>query len=283
MKTKWRRKQGRKSTGPPFVQLFKYMLRSPAWLALSATAQAAYVRLALRYDGCNNGMLVLSVRTLARELHVSRATAARALIELEDAGFIETAKIGRFARRNRQASEYRLTTFRCDVTGELPSKKFMQITDTIGTPASLKPWEAERVSERTWYRRRRAARHGTDGSATVSPEDCHGLKIDCQTANGSPTVSLEGQFSCHGSPDGPTHETLIESHHGGSSGTGTAVPQPDAKPVPRSSVPRAGRLPWSTPVVTEVMDPAEAERIRREGGGRRRARLRLVTSGGARP
>src|SRR5262245_9105779 len=96
MQTKLRRKQKRPKTGPPFVQLFKYMLRSPAWLSLSVTARAAYVQLALRYDGVNNGMIALSVRVLAEELGCTKNTASRALIELEDAGFIETVKIGRF-------------------------------------------------------------------------------------------------------------------------------------------------------------------------------------------
>jgi DNA-binding transcriptional ArsR family regulator len=125
MQTKLRRKQGRKSKSLPFVQLHKFMLESPAWLSLSPTARAAYVQLARRYDGCNNGALGLSVRMLADELNKSMNTAARALIELEDAGFIDAVKIGRFNRK-RHASEYRLTMYRCDITGELPTKKFMR-------------------------------------------------------------------------------------------------------------------------------------------------------------
>jgi Helix-turn-helix domain len=220
MQTKLRRKQGRKSNGPPFVQLFKYMLKSPAWLSLATPAKAAYVQLAQRYDGVNNGMIALSVRTLAQELNCSRATAARALIELEDTGFIETVKLGTFARRNRRASEYRLTTFRCDVTGELPTKRFMQIKDAIGAIPTAKPWDAEGISRRTWYRRR-----GTVALPTVSPKECHGLKIGCQSANGTPTVSPEGQILCHGTPDGLTHETLIESHHRESELDAAPVPQ----------------------------------------------------------
>jgi hypothetical protein len=73
MKTKFRRKQGRKNSSLPFVQLFKYMLRCPAWTSLSATAKAAYVQIALRYDGVNNGAIAVSVRPLARELNVSKS------------------------------------------------------------------------------------------------------------------------------------------------------------------------------------------------------------------
>ena len=45
---------------------------------------------------------------------------------LEDAGFIETVKVGKYTRKEeeRLASEYRLTDHRCDVTGELPSRRY---------------------------------------------------------------------------------------------------------------------------------------------------------------
>jgi hypothetical protein len=233
MKTKLRRKQGRKSSGLPFVQLFKYMLRSPAWLALSATAKAAYVQLASRYDGVNNGTLALSARTLAHELNVSQSTARRALIELEDAGFIETAKIGAFARRNRKASEYRLTAYRCDVTGELPTKKFMRsvLPDTIGEVPTMKPWEAERTSRRTWYRRRQAARNATLGTVPrVHLESATGSFQECHATIGTATVAPMNPSECHGTDDGITHEPHIDIYHADSDGTGTAVPQPDEEP-----------------------------------------------------
>jgi DNA-binding Lrp family transcriptional regulator len=191
----------------------------------------------------------VSVRTLARELNVSKSAVARQLIELEDAGFIETAKLGTFARRNRKASEYRLTTFQCDVTGELPTKKFMRsvMPDAIGEVPTPKPWQAEGISERTWYRRRQAARHGTMAvprvhlePVTGSPEDCH-----CQLA--APRVHPEDRQALSCQSDGFTTGTLIESHQRG--GSGSAVPQPDAEPV--------AKLPWSTPVLTEVTDPVE--------------------------
>ena len=39
--------------------------------------------------------------------------------------------------QQRKASEYRLTTYKCDATGELPSKKFMRVPTTIGDLPSL--------------------------------------------------------------------------------------------------------------------------------------------------
>jgi hypothetical protein len=127
MRTKYREKRGRRSHGPPFVQVYLYILKSPAWLALSCNARAAYLQLASRYNGTNNGYLALSARILAQEMNCSPQTASRALIELEDAGFIETTFLASFTlRKDRKASEYRLTVYRCDRTGEPPSKKFMR-------------------------------------------------------------------------------------------------------------------------------------------------------------
>src|SRR4051794_13495438 len=104
---KYREKRGKKPKGPPFVQLHKYMLLSPAWLALSCIAKAAYVQLASRYNGTNNGTLGLSVRVLATELQISRNSASRALIELDDAGFIECTLLASFTlSKDRKASEY---------------------------------------------------------------------------------------------------------------------------------------------------------------------------------
>jgi hypothetical protein len=102
--------------------------------------------------------------------------------------------------QQRKASEYRLTTYKCDATGELPSKKFMRVPTTIGDLPSLKPWEAEGISERTWYRRRAAAKHGSVAVLTAAPDTCHGCISHCQTANGSPTVAPTQPSRCHGSP-----------------------------------------------------------------------------------
>lgn len=119
-------KTGRSKSGPPFVQLRKFMLESPAWLSLSCAARSAYVEVERIYNGTNNGTIGVGVRFLAERLRCSNDTASRALRELDDARFIETVKLGGFTRRNRKASEYRLTIHRCDLTGHMPSKAFMQ-------------------------------------------------------------------------------------------------------------------------------------------------------------
>lgn len=115
----------------PFVPLERYMLRSPAWKSLSPPARCAFIELGNLYDGSNNGKVALSARTLASLLSVSRATATRALAELSSRGFIEAVREGGFNIKTgvRRSTEWRLTTYRCDVTGDRPSKTFMRWQD----------------------------------------------------------------------------------------------------------------------------------------------------------
>lgn len=71
-----------------------------------------------RYNGCNNGMIGLGCRELADALNCSRDTAARALRELDDCGMARPTTGGVW--RGKRATEWRLTFYRCDKTGELP-------------------------------------------------------------------------------------------------------------------------------------------------------------------
>jgi hypothetical protein len=121
-----RRKHARKT--PPFVMLPKYMITSDAWRSLSGDAIAAFVELARRYDGTNNGKLHLSAREFAALYPVSYRTAARSIRVLIERGFIEMLRASGFnvKDRKRQAAEYRLTHLYCDATREPPSKAFMK-------------------------------------------------------------------------------------------------------------------------------------------------------------
>jgi hypothetical protein len=117
----------RKSNGPTFVQLFHWMIKTPAWRSLSSNAVVAWVELANRYDGTNNGQLHLSCRELAKlRPPMSRATAARALQELVDTGFVHPTKASGFnvKDRKRQATEYALAHLFCNATGQPASKEF---------------------------------------------------------------------------------------------------------------------------------------------------------------
>jgi hypothetical protein len=125
-------KTGRSITGPRFAQLPHYMIDCPAWRSLSFAAVAGYIQLARLYNGANNGLLGMAVRTLANGLGCGKSTASRALEELEGKGFIGVQKVGLYGRRD--ASEYYLTLYRNDVTSEIPSKAFMRWTPPPTVP-----------------------------------------------------------------------------------------------------------------------------------------------------
>jgi transposase len=108
----------------PFVKVHWYVLDSQGWHDLSLMARCAYVELARRYDGANNGMIGMSARDLGKRLNRSPSHAAKALRELEDAGFITITKQGTFKRKNRLASEYRLNAFISDIDSDLPDRKW---------------------------------------------------------------------------------------------------------------------------------------------------------------
>lgn len=109
-----------------FVMIEAYVKRSAAWNALTPNARSAYIEVKWRYDGTNNGRIVLGERELAGELGIGRDTARRALAELIETGFIQKAKLSGFSMKNRAATEWRLTEYTCDLTGELPTKEFMR-------------------------------------------------------------------------------------------------------------------------------------------------------------
>ena len=108
-----------------------YLLNSPAWRSLSLVARCAFIEISKLFVPGRNGRLAMSARQLAELLPVSRATATRALHDLAARGFIEAVKPGGFNMKTGEgrATEWRLTLFKCDVTGEAASKKFMRWQD----------------------------------------------------------------------------------------------------------------------------------------------------------
>jgi len=108
-----------------FVRLTYRMMQSQAWRSLDANARVIYIELAMLYRGVgtNNGQIGFSARQAARATQVSTATAARAMIHLQDRGFIVAVTKGHFDRK-RQATRWRLTEFACDVTGQPASRDF---------------------------------------------------------------------------------------------------------------------------------------------------------------
>lgn len=110
-----------------FVALELFIMETVAWKSLSLAARAAYLEVAALYNQSNNGRLALSARQLSTRMPISKATAHRALQELAVKGFIVATKPSGFNLKTgeRRATEWRLTRYRCDITGELPTKAFL--------------------------------------------------------------------------------------------------------------------------------------------------------------
>jgi hypothetical protein len=117
---------GGKGGGPGFIQLFHYVKRSREYHGLSLAARALLTEIHDRYNGWNNGMIVLGRREICYELHCGAATASRAMRELDDAGLARPLTPGRW--QGRHATEWRLMWRRCDKTGDLPRKNWIERT-----------------------------------------------------------------------------------------------------------------------------------------------------------
>ena len=109
------------------VRLYHSIMTTPAWRGLNCYARAGYLELSMRYGGLgsNNGSIPYSVREMAKNLNISPPTAQRRVFkELRDHGFIVETKRGRYGKKRSYASEWRLTEFKCDMTGQLPTHAY---------------------------------------------------------------------------------------------------------------------------------------------------------------
>lgn len=113
---------GRSTTGPRFVKLEHWMLKTPAWQALPPASRALYLELAQRYNGYNNGEISMSVREAARLLHIAKDTATKSFHELEEKGFIRRNVCGSFNWKMRHATTWILTEH--SFADRLPTKEF---------------------------------------------------------------------------------------------------------------------------------------------------------------
>lgn len=119
-------KKGRSIGGGRFVQIHHFMMQSVAWRSLQPNDKAVYLEIAAIYDGTNNGRLGLGVRAAAERANINKDTAGKCFLRLQERGFIECAQPGGFSMKVRHAAEWRLAQYRCDRTGQPPSKAFQK-------------------------------------------------------------------------------------------------------------------------------------------------------------
>lgn len=124
--------------GPPFVQIFRYMMESEAWRELGPVAQAVYLALKRHYNGSNNGQIGLSCRQAAEGIGMSYSTTSRAFKRLIEHGFIEEATkgvVGRGSGYNR-ATEWLLDECNDNRNGKPARKRFIQWSKSSSTVAT---------------------------------------------------------------------------------------------------------------------------------------------------
>lgn len=80
-------RKGKKGAGR-HVQLPEYLQASEAWTSLKPGPRALYIELKRRYNGTNNGHIILSHRDAAKAINVSRNTVGPYFAELEERGLI---------------------------------------------------------------------------------------------------------------------------------------------------------------------------------------------------
>ncbi len=112
-----------RNDGAKHVRMYWWLLDCAAYRHLSCYGRALLVELIYRHNGENNGSIGMSVREAADRLGVALNTALKALAELQDKGFIRTAKAGSFTHKRRHATEWTLTMF--TVGDTKPTKDFM--------------------------------------------------------------------------------------------------------------------------------------------------------------
>ena len=81
-------KSHKRGGGGRFVQLPEWLQASEAWATLKPGPRALYVELKRRFNGSNNGRIVLSHRDAASALNVHRNTVGPWFAELEERGLI---------------------------------------------------------------------------------------------------------------------------------------------------------------------------------------------------
>ena len=84
---------------PPFIPIFRDMLKSKSWENLTNASRVAYIHLKAKCVSSNPGELTLSYAEMERIMR--RETFSTALKQLETTGFIvRTQRGGLFRRRN---------------------------------------------------------------------------------------------------------------------------------------------------------------------------------------
>ena len=106
-----------------FIQLFYWEMDCAAYRALSCYARALLLEIRKRYDRTNNGKISMAVREAAALLNCHKDTAAKALLELQEKGWICATQKGRFDWKTKMATTWRITNEPINLGLDTPATK----------------------------------------------------------------------------------------------------------------------------------------------------------------
>ena len=115
----------KKRTNPAnkFIQKKRFLFESEAFRALTCMSRCLLDEFMFRYNGSNNGHIIMSVREAGGRLNCSKDTVTKSLRELEEKGFIRCRQKGAFTCKKRHASEWVVTEY--ELNGKPATKDYM--------------------------------------------------------------------------------------------------------------------------------------------------------------
>jgi len=117
--------KGHKKGAGRHVQLPEWVQSSEAWGALKPGPRALYIEIKRRFNGSNNGRIILSHREAAKSLSVHRNTVGPWFDALEERGFIRMTQAPHLGPSGvGQTSHWALEELPCDDMKSAP-KRFM--------------------------------------------------------------------------------------------------------------------------------------------------------------
>jgi hypothetical protein len=140
---KRRRKLATSSTSfERHIRLFHHMLRCPAWKSMRPQSKTILLDVWERHNGQNNGQISYGVREAA-EIGIGKNVAGRALVDLQERGFLKLARGSCFDLKTKEARLWTLTMEK--VGDEKPTKEFMRWTPPPNAAAPNRsrshPWD----------------------------------------------------------------------------------------------------------------------------------------------